>query len=272
MAEATNLRKRRLIFRRRKRKPPERSMTVIEHLDELRARLIKSFVALALLAVAAFVLYEPISDFLIRPFCELPRNLRGDDACRLTTFGPLEGFNVRLKVTAMVAIIAASPVWLYQLWAFITPGLTVREKRYALPFVLSSITLFLIGTTFAYLTLPAALRFLVAIGGENVQPLMRAQEYLNFVGLMLIAFGLSFELPLVLFFLGLAGVISVDQLRRQRKVAAVGTAALAAIVTPTQDPFTMLAMWVPLYLLYELSIALLRLVARRRARADSQPL
>ncbi len=267
MGEAANLRKRRLAFLRRNSRSARATMTVVEHLRELRSRLIISVAAVVATSVLAFVFYRPISEFLLQPLCRLPDDLvRG---CRLSTFSPLEGFNVRLKVTAMTGLALAAPVWLYQLWAFIAPGLTVKEKRYALPFVATSLSLFAAGTAFAYALLPAALRFLIQIGGDNVTPLFRAQEYLNFVGLVIIAFGLSFEFPLVLFFLGLAGVISIEQLRRQRKLAIVGIAALSAIVTPTQDPFTMLAMAIPLYLLYELTILLLSVRTRRKSKARS---
>jgi sec-independent protein translocase protein TatC len=274
---ATNMRRRRLAFlKRRREQEPGGSMTVIEHLDELRSRLIKAMGALGVVAIVAFIFYPTILDFLIKPLDALPPELKeriltqGDsNDPNLTVTGPLEGLNVRLKVTAMLALIFASPFWLYQLWAFITPGLTIKEKRYALPFVGSSVLLFALGTTFAYVTLPAALRFLVSIAGPDVTVLFGAQQYINFVGLMLLAFGLSFQLPLVLFFLGLVGVVSVQQLRDHRRIAAVGTAGMSAVVTPTQDPFTMLAMWIPLYLLYELTIFLLALRARRQRRRDS---
>jgi sec-independent protein translocase protein TatC len=260
--------------RRRNRKKTAGSMTVIEHLSELRDRLIKAVLALSVVAVVAFVFYPQVLDFLIEPLDTLPPELkdkiltqRGDP--NITVTGPLEGLNVRLKVTAMLAVIFASPIWLYQLWAFITPGLTVKEKRYALPFMASSVALFAFGTTFAYVTLPAALRFLVGIAGPDVTVLFGAQQYINFVGLMLLAFGVTFQLPLVLFFLGLVGVITVQQLREHRRMAAVGTAGLSAVVTPTQDPFTMLAMWIPLYLLYELTILILGIRDRRRRRRES---
>jgi sec-independent protein translocase protein TatC len=274
---ATNMRRRRLAFLKRRRElEPGGSMTVIEHLDELRSRLIKAMGALGVVAIVAFIFYPTILDFLIRPLDALPPELKeriltqGDsNNPNLTVTGPLEGLNVRLKVTAMLAVIFASPFWLYQLWAFITPGLTIKEKKYALPFVGSSVLLFALGTSFASVTLPAALRFLVSIAGPDVTVLFGAQQYINFVGLMLLAFGLSFQLPLVLFFLGLVGVVSLQQLRDHRRIAAVGTAGMSAVVTPTQDPFTMLAMWIPLYLLYELTIFLLALRARRRRRRES---
>jgi sec-independent protein translocase protein TatC len=242
-------------------------MTVIEHLDELRSRLIRSLIAFLLLSVAAFIFFRPISDFLLQPLCDLDPDKLGPQGCRLIAVGPLEPFLVRLKVTAMVAFVCSAPVWLYQVWAFVTPGLTLREKRYAKPFIATSVFLFALGAFFAYVTLPAALNLLIGLGGGNVIPFFRANDYLNFVGLILLAFGLSFELPLLLFFLGLAGVFSVEALKGHRRHALVLIALLAAIITPSQDPYTMLAMAVPLYLFYELDILLLKMVEKRRARA-----
>jgi sec-independent protein translocase protein TatC len=262
---ASDLRRRRLAFlRRRRQKKQGGPMSMAEHLDELRTRLIISLAAFIALSIVAFVFYDPIFDFIIKPLCGLPPEKLGPQGCKLIQTTPMEGFQVRLKLTAMVGLILASPVWLYQLWAFIVPGLTRKEKRYAIPFVVSSLTLFLVGSTFAYLLLPTGLRVLIGLGGEGLVAFLRADGYINFVGLMLIAFGITFELPLVLLFLGLAGVISVATLRKHRKAAIVGIAAIAAVVTPSQDPYTMLAMAVPLWLLYELTILLLRFLLRNR--------
>lgn len=266
---ASDLRRRRFAFlRRRQRKQAGKHMTVVDHLGELRSRLIVSLSAFLLLSILAFVFYDPIFDFIIEPLCSLPPEKLGPQGCKLVQTTPMEGFQVRLKLTAMVGLIAASPVWLYQLWAFIVPGLTSKEKRYAIPFVVSSVTLFLIGATFAYLLLPTGLKVLISLGGNDLVAFLRAEGYINFVGLMLIAFGVTFELPLVLLFLGLAGVLSVETLRHHRKAALVAIAALSAIVTPSQDPYTMLAMAVPLYVLFELTIVLLRFLTRNRP-ADS---
>ncbi len=243
-------------------------MTVVEHLGELRTRLIYSAIAFLALSAVAFAFYDLLLDFLRQPLCQTPRRLLGANGCQLQAFAATEGLMVRLKVTAMAGILASSPVWLYQIWAFVTPGLTVREKRYATPFLLSAVALFLVGTAFAYLTLPAALRFLIAIGGEGIAFNFRAAEYLNFVGLVLLAFGAMFELPLLLYFLGLAGVVTVETLRHNRRVAIVVIVGMAALLTPTQDPFTMLALSVPLYALYEVVIVLL---AARRKRAKGAP-
>lgn len=242
-------------------------MTVIEHLAELRTRLIRSLIAFLFISVFAFAFFKPISNFLLDPLCSLDPDKLGPQGCRLIAVGPLEPFLVRLKVTAIVAIVCSAPVWIYQIWAFVTPGLTLREKKYSAPFIGMSALLFGLGAVFAYATLPTALNLLIGLGGGNVVPFFRANDYLNFVGLVLLAFGLSFELPLLLFFLGLANVVSVDSLQSHRRHAIVIIALLAAIITPSQDPYTMLAMGVPLYIFYELDILLLRLVRRRRDKA-----
>ena len=167
-----------------------------------------------------------------------------------------------------MGIAAASPIWLYQLWAFIVPGLSRKERRYGIPFMLSAIVLFGVGVVLAYLTMPQGIQILVSLAGEGLVPLIDAEEYLNFVGLMLLGFGLTFELPLIIFFLGLAEVVTVEQLRAQRRGAFVGIVALSAIITPSQDPYTMMALALPIYLLYELTIVLLKMVMKRRAAKE----
>jgi sec-independent protein translocase protein TatC len=263
---ASDLRKRRFAFLRRRQQRSGSHMTMVQHLAELRTRLIVSLAAFLLLSILAFIFYDPIFGFIIEPLCALPAEKLGPQGCKLIQTTPLEGFQVRLKLTAMVGLILASPVWLYQLWAFIVPGLTKKERRYAIPFVASSVGLFLAGATFAYLLLPTGLRVLISLGGSDLVPFLRADGYISFVGLMLIAFGVTFELPLVLLFLGLAGVLTVDTLRKHRKIAVVSITALAAVVTPSQDPYTMLAMAVPLYAMYELTILLLRYLTRNRPK------
>lgn len=253
-------------LRRRKQRTRDASMTVTEHLGELRSRLMVSLAVFALISAAVFFFYRPLSTFLTAPLCSVPRDMLGATGCKPIFTGPLGGFQFRLKLTALVALGLASPVWLYEVWAFVTPALTQRERRYAWPFLLSAITLFVIGATFAYMTLPLGLRFLISLGGSEIIPLIEANQYLNFVGLVVIAFGLTFEMPLVLLFLGLAGVVSVQQLRRQRKLAVVLIFALAAVVTPSQDPYTMSAMALPLYAFYEITILVLSALMKRRAR------
>ena len=266
MADAPGGRKRRFRLRRGSGQR-QTMMSMVDHLGELRSRLIKSLIAFVLISIVAFVFFKQISDFLLEPLCSVPSELLGPNGCRLTSFGVLEPLNVRLKVTALTGVVFASPFWLFQLYAFVVPGLTTKERSYAIPFILSSITLFAIGATFAYLTMPSAIRFLVGLGQGQIVPLFRAQDYLNFVGLIIIVFGVTFELPILLFFLGLAGVLPVEKLRKHRRAALVGIVALAAVVTPSQDPYTMLAMAVPLYGFYELTIVLLKIFERRKAKA-----
>lgn len=271
MAGAEDLSRRRSMWIRRRKRQPAASMSVVEHLEELRGRLLIAVVAFLLVSSVGFTQYTPILNVLLDPLCEVPKRFLGPFGCELVGLSPMEFFFTRLKVTAMIGIIGASPVWLYQLWAFIVPALTSKEKRYALPFVLSSVVMFMGGTYFAYTLLPTGLRILIGLGGENINAFFRAEEYLNFVGLMLIAFGVTFLLPLLLFYLGLAGVVSVDRLRRSRKIALVMIALLAAIVTPTQDPYTMLVLAIPLYVLYEVTILALSIVQRRRKKTEQNP-
>jgi sec-independent protein translocase protein TatC len=239
-------------------------MTVVEHLSELRKRLIVSLAAFLVISAAAFTFYTPLLHLLRGPLCALPPDLLGPQGCGLIIFKPLGGFLFRLKLTALAGVAVSSPVWLYEVYAFILPALTPREKRYSIPFLLSSVVLFAVGATFAYMSLSTGLRFLIALGGEDVVPFFGAEEYLNFIGLMLLGFGVTFELPLVLIFLGLADLVTVEQLRRQRRTAIVVIAILAAVVTPSQDPYTMLILTVPLYILYEVTVLVLARLTRRR--------
>ncbi len=266
MSETTNSRRRRFSLKRRSARTG--SMTVLEHLGELRKRLMISLAAFAVLSVVGFVFYADILEVLNRPFCSVPERYLGPQGCRLIFTRPLGGFLFRLKVTALVGIALASPIWLYQVWAFIVPGLTSKERRYSMPFAVSAVILFCAGAGLAYYSLDTGLKILIALGGPGLIPYLDAEEYLNFVGLMFLGFGLMFEMPLVLFFLGLVEVVSVEQLRRQRKGALVGIVAMAAIITPSQDPYTMLVLAVPIYGLYELTILLLKVVMRRRAKTQ----
>ena len=254
-----------------RRRPRSSAMTLVEHLGELRKRLVYSLVAFVVVSITAFFFYNAILDVLVRPLCSLDARYLGPQGCDLIFTKVTGGFLFRMKVTALTGMIFTSPLWLYQLWAFITPGLTQKERRYALPFTLVSVLLFGVGCVVAYLSLETGLRLLLSIGGESLVAFLDAERYLSFVGLMTLGFGVMFELPVLLFFLGLVGVVSVAQLKKQRKVALVSIVALAAVVTPSQDPYTLLALAVPLYVLYEATILLLGVVERRRAKAAALP-
>jgi len=233
-------------------------MTVIEHLAELRYRVIVSLAAVVAAAVVAFLLSNEVIEWLVRYYRDATAGKR--DALVFT--GPTDAFVVRLKVATYGGIVLALPVWIYQLWRFVTPGLHPREKRYALPFVASAVVLFAFGAFVALRTMPAALGFLLNVGGEAQEPLLTSDRYLSLVALLVLGFGLAFEFPLVLMFLLIAGVVDTAGLRRWRRGVIVGVAAFAAVVTPSQDPYTMLAMAVPMWVFYEVVILLGRIMRR----------
>ncbi|MBV8981291.1 MAG: twin-arginine translocase subunit TatC [Acidimicrobiia bacterium] len=231
-------------------------MTLVDHLGELRRRVLIAALAVAIGGVVAFFLYNQILGFLVHPYSQITHHRA------LIVTDPLEGFATRLKITAFGGLMLASPVVLWQLWRFITPGLHKRERRYAIPFVMASILLFCLGGAVALLTFKQALSFLVGVGGQNLTALYTPSKYLSLITLMIVAFGLSFEFPVLLVFLELAGVLSTARLRAWRRPAIVVIVAVAAIVTPSQDPYSLFAMAVPMYVFYEASILIGRLLHR----------
>jgi len=231
-------------------------MTLVDHLSELRRRVLVAALAVAIGGIVAFFLYNQILGFLVHPYRQVTHQRA------LIVTDPLEGFATRLKITAFGGLVLASPVVLWQLWRFITPGLHKRERRYAIPFVAASILLFCLGGAVALLTFKQALQFLVGVGGQNLTALYTPSKYLSLITLMIVAFGLSFEFPVLLVFLELAGVLSTARLRAWRRPAIVIIVAVAAVITPSQDPYSLFAMAVPMYVFYELSILIGRLLHR----------
>lgn len=232
------------------------AMTVVEHLTELRRRIFICLIAVVVGAVVCFIFFGTILDVLLDPYTEIT----GKKSLIFTD--PLEAFSTRLRVSGYGGLVLASPVVLWQLWRFITPGLYAKEKRYAVPFLLSSIALFLLGGFVAYATLPRALEFLLTIGGDELTPLLTAGKYLSLVSLMAIAFGVAFEFPVVLTFLLLARVLSTAQLRRWRRWVIIGIVTFAAVITPSADPYSQLLMAGPMYIFYEVVIIIGRLLKR----------
>jgi sec-independent protein translocase protein TatC len=233
-------------------------MSLVEHLSELRRRLIVSIIAVVAGAVVAFVFYNRILQFLVGPYRDATHN----PGAKLIFTDPLEGFTTRLKVAAFGGLTLASPVVLWQAWRFITPGLHKNEKRYAIPFIVSSIFLFLLGGLVAMLTFPQALKFLIGVGGSGLTPLFTPGKYLSLIILMIVAFGVAFEFPILLVFLQLARVLTSRRLRKWRRPAVVVIVAVAAIITPSQDPYSLFAMAVPMYIFYEGAILVGRLLKR----------
>ena len=243
---------------RNKQSNPEGRMTVFEHLGELRRRLIICIVAVAVAATIVFIVAPEIISFLVTFY----KNATNGSRNALVFTGPLDAFATRLKIAMYGGIVLASPVWLFQMWRFITPGLNPNEKKYAIPFIVSSIVLFIMGGIVALLTLEPALNFLLKIGGSDLKPLLTADKYISLVSLMIVAFGLSFEFPVVLVFLLIARVLTTAQLRHWRRYAAVIIVAFAAVITPSQDPYSLFAMAIPMYIFYEGSILIGRFLKR----------
>ena len=231
-------------------------MPLVDHLTELRSRLIRAVIALVLGAIVAFTLYNHILDFLIGPYTDITGKTE------FVILDPLEGFAARLKVSAWCGAFLASPVVLWQLWGFITPGLHKTEKKFAIPFIIGSVLLFALGAGVALLTFEQALRFLIGVGGPNVDPMFSPGKYLSLITLMMVAFGIAFEFPILLVFLQLAEVVTSRKLRSWRRPALVIVVAVAAVITPSQDPYSLLAMAGPMYLFYELSILIGRLLKK----------
>src|SRR5438874_8580086 len=231
-------------------------MTLVQHLTELRRRLVISACAVAAGAVIAFFLYNHILGFLSGPYRSITHGHH------LIVTDPLEAFATRLKIAAWAGLFISSPVVLWQLWRFITPGLNPKEKKYAIPFIAASIILFLMGAAVALLTLKPALQFLQSVGGHNLATYYRAGPYLSLVMLMIVAFGVAFEFPILLVCLELAGVVPSARLRKWRRPAVVIIVAVAAVITPSQDPYSLFAMAVPMYVFYEGSILVGRLLKK----------
>ncbi len=247
-------------LRRAKRasRTPDARMPMLEHLGELRNRIMISIVAVGIGAVIAFVFSNDIIEFLISFY----RSALHNDKAKLVNLSPVDGFVIRLKVATYGGIVLALPIWLYELWRFITPALDPREKRYAIPFVASAIVLFALGAVVAFVTLEPALKFLIEVGGPAQQAAYTSEKYLSLISLMIVAFGLSFEFPIVLVFLLIAHIITTAQLRHARRWAAVGIVTFAAVITPSQDPYSLFFMAVPMYLFYEASIIIGRILKR----------
>lgn len=237
-------------------------MSILGHLEELRTRLFKMVLAFAAGCVGAWFLYDDILSLLIHPLKQLPVAEQIISKGNLIFTAPTEAFFIRLKVTAFAGFVLALPVILWQSWRFITPGLHPREKRYAIPFVFVSMGLFSAGVVFAFTSLPRALDFLASFSGTELVLLPRASEYLSFVMVLIAGFGITFEFPLVLLALTLIGVVSSQKLRSGRKIAYVTILIVAAFVTPTQDPITLIMMSVPLGLLYETTIMIARVMKK----------
>jgi sec-independent protein translocase protein TatC len=256
------------VILRRRRQNSDGTMTVIEHLTELRTRLIISILAIIVGMAIAWPLYRPVFNILSNPFCGFMRGhpslaLNPKNPCQLVYNSVVEPFLVKIKLVGSLGLVIALPVVLFELWEFITPGLSQGERKYSIPFVVSSLFLFALGGFIAMLTLPKGLAFLLGFAGtQRVAAVLTIGKYLGFVTLLILAFGAAFEFPLLLISLTLVGVLSSQKLRKWRRYAVLLIAVIAAVITPSQDWFTMTALMVPMLIFYELSILVARLLKK----------
>ncbi len=238
-------------------------LPLLEHLVELRKRLTWCLIAGTVGVLVAAIFNGFLFNALLWPL----QQVKGlpESAYQITTFSPSEPFMISLKVWVVGGLILASPILIWQLWAFLAPAFTSTEKRYFYPIVISTTLLFLGGVALAYfLVLPKGLNFLLTFGMGSFNVQNRASDYFTFTALFILAFGICFELPVVLVLLARVGVVDDRFLRKNRRYAILVLAIASAIITPSQDAFSMLAMFVPLYVLYEVSIVLARFVQPKR--------
>jgi sec-independent protein translocase protein TatC len=253
---------------RRRSRNTDGTMTMTEHLEELRTRLIVSILSVVVGVAIAWPLFRTVFNLLTNPYCtfivkhpQLAPN--PGHPCRLVFLSVTEPFLIKIKVVGFLGLAIAMPILLYQFWRYVTPGLTHRERKYVIPFVASSVALFALGGWFAMLTLPKGLNFLLGFAGTaRVELVLSIGKFLGFVMLLIVAFGAAFEFPLILVSLELVGVLSSRKLRHWRRYAILLIALAAAVITPSQDWFTMSALMVPMLLFYEGSILIGRLMKK----------
>jgi sec-independent protein translocase protein TatC len=232
-------------------------MPVLEHLRELRRRLLIAVTAVIVGAIVGFILRDRLLDLIVDPY-ERATGQRG-----LAFFEVGEAFSVSMKVALFGGVVLAAPVWLYEVWAFVTPALSKREKRWVIPIILTLVILFAAGVAFAYWTMERALDWLLGFGGDRLTPVIGVNRYLNFAFRYLLVFGVAFLFPVFVFAAGAVGAVSSRQLKQGRRWAVLIIVTVGAIVTPTGDPLTLILLSTPLYLLYEITIWLVRFALKK---------
>jgi sec-independent protein translocase protein TatC len=262
-------------------KDPEGRMPLVEHLRELRNRLAKGLLAIVVVACVAGFFYNDIINFFTHPvlqsvgckgdFTSLARQ-KGDQCANITMNGLLGPFSLALKVTLMAGVVCASPIWLYQLWAFVAPGLHRHEKKYALIFVGSGVPLFFFGAFFAYEVLPTTAKVLLDFTPSGIANLLPLDDLLDLVLRMVLVFGLSFEMPLLLVMLNFVGILTGKRMLGWWRLMIMGITVFAAVATPSTDPLSMLALAAPIWILYFAACLIAYLNDRRkRLREENGP-
>jgi len=254
---------------------PDGRMPLMDHLRELRNRVVKMALALAAGMTAGFIFFDQAWHVIERPLCSA--TIRGHSGCRtlgvnqLVLNGPLDAFYLRVKVALIVGVILSSPVWLYQTWAFIAPGLHAREKRWSYIFLGTAIPLFGIGITLCYLSLGRSMHYLLGLTPGGVQNLIQVDQYMSFVMAMMLAFGMAFEIPLLIVMLNLAGILTHERFRKWRRVLIFGVFLIAGMANPSPDPLTMLILGGACAALVEAAEFIVWSHDRRRARLHPDP-
>ncbi len=259
---------------RRSKVNPEGRMAVLDHLRELRRRLIIAMIIVAAGAIIGWIIYNPVLHVLKEPYCAVPYQHRlggtPHGTCKLNFFAPLDGFTTRLKISVITGAILTAPLWLYQLWAFVTPGLRKNERKWTIVFVILSTILFIAGMLLAYVILWKGLSVLIGSAGSGTQAALSVTAYISFVTLMLVIFGASFELPLLIVLLNMAHVLPYRILKKWQRLGIFLIFLFAGVATPTADPFTMCAMAVPMVILFEASVLFTYFHDKRRAKRKAE--
>ena len=249
----------------------EGRMPLVEHLRELRNRLVKAALALIVAMVVGFVFFHPIWTFVTHPFCSA--SIRGHHGCnqigdQLVVTGVFDPFMIRVKVAFFVGLILASPVWLYQIWAFIAPGLYRKEKRWAYLFVGIAAPLFAAGAVLAYEVMSRGLKYLLGLTPAGVVNLPSIDTYLSYFQGMILGFGLAFELPLALVILNMAHILTHARFAKWRRLMLFAAFLFAGIANPSPDPISMLLLAIPCVILVEVAEVVIYFNDRRRARIE----
>ena len=249
-------------------------MPLLDHLREFRNRMMKALLGIVLTAIVGWYFYQSIIRLLTLPFCDLGTNsVPSDGKCGdLYVNGILGPFNLQVKISLLTGVILAAPIWIYQLWSFITPALHRKEKRFAVIFSLIATPLFATGAFLAYLILPHAVDVLLGFTPDNLGNLVRFDEYLDFVLRLILIFGIAFVLPLFLVALNLLGVLSGRSILKPWRTAVFLCFVFTAAFTPTPDPITMTLLAIPLCLIYFLSGLFALLTDRRRSKKTNTSL
>ncbi len=254
---------------------PEGRMPLIDHLRELRNRVVKMALGLIAGMIVGFIFFTPVWHVIERPLCAA--TIRGHVGCnllgtnQLVFDGPIDPFYLRVKVAVIVGVILSSPVWLYQIWAFVAPGLYAREKRWSYTFLGTAVPLFLIGVTLAYWSLGRSMHYLLGLTPHGVANLIQVDQYMSFVMTMMLAFGIAFEVPLLIVMLNLAGILTHERFRKWRRVMLFGVFLIAGMANPSPDPITMLILGGGCAALVEVAEFVVWSNDRRRARLHPDP-